>query len=78
MSDSQSLSLSQQKYPHGRPLYGWLLCKASLELECAWVKVLTELDLSGCGLKAVPDAVLRHSILEGLDLSFNALEGLQT
>lgn len=75
VSDTEGLSLSQDNHVHGRHLYGWILCKL-LELECAWVKVLTELDLSGCGLRDIPYVVLQHSILEGLDLSFNALEGL--
>ena len=75
VSDTQGLSLSQQKYPHGRHLYGWILCKL-LELECPWVKGLTELDLSGCGLRDIPSVVLDHRILEGLDLSFNAFESL--
>ena len=75
ISDSKRLSESQKAYPHGRHLYGWILCKL-LELGVSWVTELKSLDLRGCGLSALPEHVLQHRSLEGLDLSFNALKDL--
>ena len=72
ISDSKRLSESQKAYPHGRHLYGWILCKL-LELGVSWVTELKSLDLRGCGLSALPEHVLQHRSLEGIDLSFNAL-----
>ena len=75
VSEPQSLLWCQKRHPHPRLLYGWALCKL-LELECAWVVGLVELDLSACGLRAVPEVIQHHRILERLDLSFNALQTL--